>query len=315
MGTVLIRWAAAAVISILAAGGIATAQEPHVPAGGYSELSVPSSMGPVKVQVQWAKHGGTAALYVLDGMHATNDVNEWTRQTDIMAQFADDDITLVFPVGGEASFYTDWLRPSAFNLQRVTYRWETFLTTELPDYLARYGVSATRDGVIGPSMGGSAALTLAALHPGQFAFAGSLSGFPDLSGPGMPEAVCTSMLAVGGYEVDAMWGPPLGPVWRQHDPSELAEQLRGTSLFVSAGSGVPGPEDKWDSAIGVAGSLTGFGLELIARGDSLRFQQRMQSLGIDATWDFPATGVHEWGNWQTRIAEARPQILGALTGG
>src|SRR3546814_16832032 len=65
------------------------------------------------------------------------------------------------PVGGESSFYTDWYAPSNFNAQPITYRWETFLTRELPDFLAGYGVSPTNNAIIVLSMGGSAALNLA----------------------------------------------------------------------------------------------------------------------------------------------------------
>ena len=36
------------------------------------------------------------------------------------------------PVGGQSSFYADWYRPSEGNGQDYTYKWETFLTQELP---------------------------------------------------------------------------------------------------------------------------------------------------------------------------------------
>ena len=41
-------------------------------------------------------------------------------------------ISVVMPVGGQSSFYTDWYSPSSFNKQTYTYKWETFLTSELP---------------------------------------------------------------------------------------------------------------------------------------------------------------------------------------
>jgi diacylglycerol O-acyltransferase/trehalose O-mycolyltransferase len=294
--------------------GTASATPAHAaPAGGYAELYVPSGMGPVKVQVQWAARGGHAALYLLDGMHAENSVNGWVKETDALRQFVGDDITLVLPVGGEASFYTDWYSPSALNGQRVTYRWETFLTKELPAYLAQFGVSPHDDAIVGLSMGGSAALALAAYHRDQFRFAGSLSGFPDLCSPGMPTAVRMAMLLSGGYDATSMWGPPFSPAWLRNDPSEFAPKLRG--LFIAAGSGMPGPEDRWNSVIGVAGSLTGFGLEALSRVNTLAFQATMQRLGIPATWDLTPTGVHEWGYWQTELAKARPQILTAVHAG
>ena len=53
-----------------------------VPAGGYEELWVNSEMGPIKCQVQWAKRGGSAALYLLDGMRVRPDANAWSFETN-----------------------------------------------------------------------------------------------------------------------------------------------------------------------------------------------------------------------------------------
>lgn len=129
--------------------------------GGYDELWVPSSMGNIKVQVQWAARGGNAALYLLDGLRARNDSNAWSFETNALDQYRNDNITVVMPVGGEASFYSDGYAPSNFNAQPITYRWETFLTRELPGFLAGYGVSPTNNAIVGLSMGAGAALNLA----------------------------------------------------------------------------------------------------------------------------------------------------------
>lgn len=109
-------------------------------------------MGPIKVQVQWAARGGSAALYLLDGLRARNDRNAWSFETNAFDQYRNDNVTLVMPVGGESSFYSDWYSASNFNGQPVTYKWETFLTQELPDFLANYGVSRTNNAVLGLSM-------------------------------------------------------------------------------------------------------------------------------------------------------------------
>lgn len=45
-------------------------------------------------------------------------------------------LSVVMPVGGQSSFYTDWYQPSKGNGQDYTYKWETFLTNELPTWLA-----------------------------------------------------------------------------------------------------------------------------------------------------------------------------------
>ncbi|WP_408637616.1 alpha/beta hydrolase [Nocardia terpenica] len=283
----------------------------RTPAGGYDELMAPSSMGPIKVQVQWAKRGGGAALYLLDGMRARDDRNAWSFETDAQRLFADDDVTLVMPVGGQSSFYTDWTAPSNTNGQKFTYRWETFLTKELPDFLANYGVSRTNNAIVGLSMGGSAALALAAYHRDQFTFAGSFSGALDLSGPGMHEAIRVAMLDAGRYNADAL-APPWSPKWLRMDPIVFAPQLRGLSMYISAGSALPGPYDHPDSAHAVFDTVDAMGIEALCMVTTHMFRMRLERLGIPAQYDFPATGTHGWKYWEAELTKARPQILATL---
>lgn len=299
--------AAASTVQAAAEPAGATAGAP----GTYSDLLVPSAMGPVKVQVRWAARGGGGALYLLDGMRARDDRNAWSFETNAMQLFENDDVTLVMPVGGQSSFYTDWRGPSNTNGQKVTYKWETFLTRELPAFLAARGVSPRDNAVVGLSMGGSAALTLAAYHRDQFRFAGSFSGALDLTAPGMREAIRVAMLDAGGYNVDAM-APPWSPQWLRMDPYVFAPQLRGLSMYISAASGLPGRFDHPSSPIGVFDTTTAMGLEALCLVTTRAFQLRLNSLGIPAHYDFPGTGTHGWKYWEAQLASARPQILEAL---
>lgn len=266
-------------------------------------------MGPVKVQVQWARRGGNAALYLLDGLRARNDRNAWSFETNALQQFGNDNITLVMPVGGQSSFYSDWYSPSNFNGQKVTYKWETFLTRELPAFLAKFGVSPNNNAVLGLSMGGSAALTLAAYHHDQFKFAGSLSGFLNISAPGMREAIRVAMLDAGRFNADAMWGPPWGGGWLRNDPFVFAPLLRGLSLFIASGDGLPVGADFGMGAFNVVNAA---GLEALANVETHAFEIRLRTLGIPATWDFSLTGIHSWAYWQAELWKARTQILDAL---
>ncbi|MET4614159.1 diacylglycerol O-acyltransferase/trehalose O-mycolyltransferase [Rhodococcus sp. PvR044] len=305
--------AAAAVIAV--AGPVAAAAPSTIahraPAGGYEEVSIPSAMGPVKVQIQWAARGGDAALYLLDGLRARDDVNGWALETDAARQFAGDNVTLVMPVGGQSSFYTDWIAPSNFNGQRTTYKWESFLTNELPDYLATRGVSRTNNAVVGLSMGGSAALSLAAHHRDQFKAAGSLSGYLNLSAPGMREAIRVAMLSGGGFNADAMWGPPWGKGWLRNDPFVFAPQLKGMPLYISAASGLPGQHDDPRIA-GFINTTSAISLEALSLAQTRAFEIRLTTLGVPAQFSFPAAGTHSWGYWQDELAKARPMILDAL---
>jgi diacylglycerol O-acyltransferase / trehalose O-mycolyltransferase len=318
----LLRAGATALAVPVAAGmvgvGVAAAAPGPVhmtPQGGYQELMVPSTMGPIKVQVQWARRGGGAALYLLDGMMARNDWNAWSHTSadgqggNARPEFANDNVTLVMPVGGESSFYTDWYSPSNFNGQQVTYKWETFLTQELPAYLARYGVSPSDDGIVGLSMGGSAALAMAAYHHNQFKFAATFSGAINLSAPGARTFFRLALLDKGGYNIDAMWGPPWSPAWTRNDPFTFAPKLSGISLFIASGDGIPQAGDFQMAPIDL---VDGMVLEMLANVAAKSMQIRLESLGIPATYDFSWAGIHSWPYWSAELWRARPQILSAL---
>ncbi|MGW1737754.1 alpha/beta hydrolase [Nocardia sp. NPDC001965] len=280
----------------------------RAPAGGYEELMVPSRMGPVKVQVQWAARGGDAALYVLDGLRAPRDHSQWVSDTDVLQRFAGDNVTLVFPVGGNASFYTDWYRPSSTNGQATAYKWETFLTEELPRFLEGYGVSRINKAIVGASMGGGAALTLAAHHRDQFRFAGSFSGFLNPTFPLWNEAIRAAMWDEGRFNVDDMWGPIGDPAWSRNDPTVQAELLRGLPMYISSGNGTPGAPDLLN---GVGNTVNGMGLEATAAIGAQLFRDRVAALGIPARVDI-VDGTHTWAYWARALATARPMILDAL---
>ncbi|WP_084528401.1 alpha/beta hydrolase [Nocardia crassostreae] len=283
------------------------APEPRRPAGGFEELMVPSSMGPIKVQVQWARHGGDGALYLLDGLRARDDFNAWSFETNALQLFAEDNITLVMPVGGQSSFYSDWRAPSSTNGQKFTYRWETFLTDELPSFLEGYGISRHRNAVAGLSMGGSAA----AYHRDQFLHASSFSGYLNVSAPGMREAIRIAMLDAGRFNVDSMaW--PWSPAWLRMDPFVFAPQLRGLPLYISAAWGVPGGYDDPTSPVGAFNTVNAVALEALSMLNTRAFKTRLESLGIDARYDLPVRGTHAWGYWQEQLAKARPDILAAI---
>ncbi|MFM1726493.1 MULTISPECIES: alpha/beta hydrolase [Rhodococcus] len=302
------------VVAGIAGTAVATAAPVahRAPAGGYEEVFVDSSMGPIKVQIQWAARGGDAALYLLDGLRARDDANAWTFETNALDQYRLDNLTLVMPVGGQSSFYTDWYAPSNFNGQKITYKWETFLTKELPAYLETRGVSRTNNGVLGLSMGGSAALTLAAYHRDQFKFAGSLSGYLHISAPGMREAIRIAMLDAGRYNVDSMWGPPWSPNWLRNDPFVFAPKLEGLSMYISAASGLPGKYDNPKKAIDYYNAANAMGLEALSLANTRAFQLKLATLKIPATYSFPAHGTHAWSYWSEELWKARGQILNTL---
>ena len=75
-------------------------------------------------------------------------------------------LSVVMPVGGMSSFYSDWYKPAESNHGVRTYKCETFLNTELPQWLAsQKNVPSTGNAVVGVSMSDNSAMILAAYHP------------------------------------------------------------------------------------------------------------------------------------------------------
>src|SRR5260370_29739228 len=129
-------------------------------AAAVEVLSVPSpSMGrDITVQFQG---GGPKAVYLLDGLRARDDRNGWDTETGAFSWFDGSGLSVVAPVGGMSSFYTDWYRPAVGNGQTQTYKWATFLTPELPAWLAaNNGVHATRHAAHGSPLSAGSSLSL-----------------------------------------------------------------------------------------------------------------------------------------------------------
>ena len=72
----------------------------------------------------------------VDSMEAGDDLNGWDINTQAFDWFNGSGLSLVMPVGGKSSFYSDWYAPAVGNGGTWTYNWETFLTQELPAWLA-----------------------------------------------------------------------------------------------------------------------------------------------------------------------------------
>ena len=133
------------------AGQSATAEAFSRPGLPVEYLMVPSpSMGrEIKIQFQG---GGPHAVYLLDGLRAQEDFNGWDINTQAFEWYLDSGLSIVMPVGGQSSFYSDWYAPARNKGPTQTYKWETFLTQELPAWLqANRGVRSTNNAAIGLS--------------------------------------------------------------------------------------------------------------------------------------------------------------------
>lgn len=276
-------------------------------------LQVPSAAMGRDITVQF-QGGGPHALYLLDGLRAQDDDNGWDINTAAFEWFYESGISVVMPVGGQSSFYTDWYRPAAGSAGTTTYKWETFLTQELPAYLAaKRDVSPTGNAVVGLSMSGGAALTLAIWHPAQFIFAGALSGFLNPSQGLWPTMIGFAMKDAGGYNSTDMWGTSNDPAWRRNDPMVNINRLvaNNTAIWVYCGNGVP---SELDGSGGNFGTLySAQFLENITINSNKEFQQKYVAAGgRNAKFDFPPNGTHNWNYWGSQLQQMKPDLLRVL---
>lgn len=278
------------------------------------EVWSPSMNRHIKVQVQPARFGGNAGLYLLDGLRARDDWNAWTHDAQAQRIFLQDNITLVMPVGGQVSFYSDWQRPINLGGNLLEYQWETFLTEELPPYLqAEFGVNPNNNAIAGLSMGGSAAAILAANHRDQFKQVSVFSGYMNPTAPGMYTMIPLAMFDQCKCDPFAMWGLPGSPAWGAHDPLLNADKLRDIPMYITAGSAIPGKYDQPSSLQAVFNTFNGIILEGLARGSTIAFQNVMNAEPNLATFDYRNVGIHGWGYWNEDLISARSaQILDVM---
>ncbi|WP_232375190.1 esterase family protein [Mycolicibacterium mengxianglii] len=276
-------------------------------------LEVPSAAMGRNIRVQF-QGGGPHAVYLLDGLRAQDDRNGWDINTGAFSFFNGSGLSVVMPVGGMSSFYTDWYRPAVGNGMTQTYKWETFLTSELPGWLAaNRGISPTGNAVVGLSMSGSAALILAAYHPGQFVYAASLSGFLNLSDRLWPVLVGIAMADAGGFNALDMWGPYGSGAWQRNDPTVQVGRLvaNNTRIWVYCGNGNP---SDLDAGLGNALIPAQF-LEGVTTRSNREFEARYEAAGgRNGVFNFPANGTHSWGYWGGQLQAMKPdlqRVLGA----
>ena len=206
-------------------------------------LQVPSAGMGRDIKVQFQSGGANSpAVYLLDGLRAQDDYNGWDINTPAFEWYNQSGLSIVMPVGGQSSWYTDWYSPACGKAGCQTYKWETFLTSELPQYLqANKQVKPNGGAAVGLSMAGASALNLANYHPDQFIYVGSMSGLMDPSQGMGPSLIGLAMGDAGGYKTKDMWGPKEDPAWQRNDPLlNVGKTIaNNTRLWVYCGNGKP----------------------------------------------------------------------------
>jgi len=295
-------------------GGSATASAFSRPGLPVEYLDVFSASMNRNIRIQF-QGGGPHAVYLLDGLRAQDDYNGWDINTPAFEWYYGSGLSVVMPVGGMSSFYTDWYQPSRGNGQDYTYKWETFLTQELPAWLeANKGVSQNGNALVGLSMAGSTALTYSIYYPQKFIYAASLSGFLNPSALFMQQAIRVAMLDAGGYNVDDMWGPPWDGAWKRNDPVRQVSRIvaNGTRLWVYC---APGGSIPLDVGADPNQQFNADSLEGMAIKSNKDFQDAYAKAGgSNATFVFPASGNHAWPYWGQQLSALKPDLIATLSG-
>ncbi|MDL9936257.1 alpha/beta hydrolase family protein [Gordonia sp. ABSL1-1] len=291
----------------------------HVQRGGEIDLTVRSvSMRTaMSVKVLPAKGFSPApTLYLLNGAAGGEGGSSWFDRTDIRSYFADRHVNVVVPMGGAASYFTDWQREDpTLGVQK----WSTFLTKELPAAIDRRFNGNGRNAIAGISMAGTSVFQLSLHAPKLYQAIGSFSGCAQTSDALGQLVVRMVVEGRGGANTLNMWGPPSDPAWRANDPYVHVEAFRGKSIYVSNGSGAPGRYDTLQGP-GIDGNGTklfdqiavGAVIETATAECTRNLQRRMQAAGVPATFHLYPGGTHAWPYWQDELHRAWPQFASAL---
>jgi diacylglycerol O-acyltransferase / trehalose O-mycolyltransferase len=291
-------------------GGSPTAGAFSRPGLPVEYLQVPSPSMGRDIKIQFQKGTGSHVVYLLDGLRAQDDYNGWDINTQAFEWFLDSPLSIAMPVGGQSSFYSDWYSPACGKSGCQTYKWETFLTSELPQWLAaNKGVSATGNAAVGLSMAGNSAMILAVYHPDLYVYAGSLSAFLNPSEGSWPFLINMAMGDAGGYKANDMWGPTEDPnsAWKRNDPMIQIPALvaNNTRLWVYCGNGKPNELGGGDLPATFLEGLT------IRTNETFR-DNYIAAGGKNAVVNFPANGTHSWGYWGQQLQQMKPDLISYL---
>lgn len=247
-------------------------------------------------------------VYLLDGRSADDTGSHWTTLGNAVEFFDDKNVNAVLTVGGTASYYTDWQRPDP---TLGNYKWETFLTDELPPLIDGVFDGNGNNAIVGPSMGAQAAMMLAVRAPERYravaAYSGCYSAADDFG-----QAQIRSVVGSFGGDADNMFGPPDDPAWAAHDVLAYADALRGKAIYLSAGSGLPGRHENPANPDLVPSTVIGGPLEAVTAGCTRVLAGRLADLGIGATVDLQGEGTHSWPYWSDDLVLSWPTIGRAL---
>lgn len=248
----------------------------HIPAAVKVNLPL-NIIVPDPVRMNGMPVSARKVLYLLHGLG--DDASAWQRYTSVEALAAAYGLVVVMPSAGR-SFYID---------QANGQRYFTYLTEELPEYLADvFGLSPRREDTLiaGNSMGGYGAMKAALLYPERYCAAASFSGAISLDIlrllPDDPrKAEFTALLG----DLDKLPGGADDPlIWLQKTAAYRAETAL-PKLYIACGF----QDDLYPL--------------------SVRFQQACRELGIEISYE-EEDGGHDWKFWNRQLELFLHKTLG-----
>jgi S-formylglutathione hydrolase FrmB len=288
------------VMVLLCATAVSTTATDAATAGaasGLEHLQVPSAAMGRDIPVAFLA-GGPHAVYLLDAFDAGPDESNWITAGNAVGAVAGKGVSLVAPAGGAYTLYTDWERDGSK-------QWSTFLSTELPDWLAaNRGLAPGGHAIVGASQGGTAALTLAESYPNRFRYAGSMSGFLYPSTTSLNGALHEGMMRYGGVDTDNMWGPAQLGRWKWHDPYVHLPALidNQTRLWIFSPQSVTASDPA--AMVGYADQAQGSSRDFLA--------QFRQAGGRNGHFDFPVSGDHGWSTWAPQLSAMSSDMAASI---
>jgi S-formylglutathione hydrolase FrmB len=288
----------AALVALLGLAFWAPAGSPLVArAEAIEYLMVPSGAMGRDIPVAFMG-GGPHAVYLLDAFDAGDAVSNWVTAGNAMNTLAGKGVSVVAPASGAYSLYTNWE-------QDGSRQWETFLSSELPDWLAaNKGLAPNRHAIVGAAQGGTGALTIATFHPDRFSYAGSMSGFLTPSSTTFNGAITEGLMRFGGVDTRNMWGLPQLGRWKWHDPDVHVALVadNNTRLWIFS----PGSMAASDPA-----AMIGYPDQ--AQGSNREYYQHYREVGgHNGHFDFPPTGDNGWSSWAPQLGAMSGDLVAAI---
>ncbi|AWH96166.1 alpha/beta hydrolase [Dietzia psychralcaliphila] len=271
----------------------------------------------VRVEVYRAPDGVDAPnVYFLDGVGSESPSGWSTGMGWGDPALRDRAVNVVAPTGAPASMWSDWQTDDPVLGPNM---WETFLIDELPLLLAQptpdTGAPLAHNGswgVMGVSMGASAALHLANSNPEMFdAVAGVSGAYSTTDELGYQYARLT--VAARGGDATNMWGPRDSQEWRDHDTVADPSGLAGKTVYLSAATGRVGSAELGQFGSNEMILVDGHILEKGSYESTRKLESSLAGLaGVNLRMNYMPTGIHNWPVFVTQMLPGMDHILSGL---